>query len=73
MSRKQRDNPSRAQILQRHKFVTIGAVEAMKSRLSQLLNDKMLPEGEFKQNLLTAHYYIYKASKQVRNITMKES
>lgn len=71
MTRKQRDNPSVAQILHRHKFVTIGAVESMLIRVDQLINDKMIPSGAFKQDLMRVHNHLHAACQSVRTVEMK--
>ena len=70
--KKHKDNPSRAQILHRHKFITIGAVESMHSRLHQLITDKMIPSGGFKLSLIAAHDHLHEACKLVRDIKIED-
>jgi hypothetical protein len=68
MSEKQKANPSIAQIKHRHKFVTIGTVASIHSRLHQLIEDKMIPSGELKLSLIAAHNFMHKAQVEVRKI-----
>jgi hypothetical protein len=61
-----------AQRKHQHKFITIGAVEGMRMRLRQLIEDKAIPSGSLKQSLIFAYDHISQATKDVRSIEIDE-